>query len=272
MNEIVIEADKRLHGFWSELREYRELFVFLAWRDLLVRYKQTVIGLAWSVLTPLLTMAILTVVFGGLAKLPSGETPYPLLVFAGMLPWQLFSNTLTTSSASLVSNQNMVSKVYFPRIIIPTTTLVVGIADFLISLSILAMLMCWYGIVPDLRVLVLPLLVLLAALTSLGAGYWISALSVQYRDFRYIVPFIVQFGLYLSPVGFSTDVVPEEWRLLYSLNPMVGVIDGFRWALLGTTTELYLPGFVCSILLALLLFGSGVIFFLRTERKFADII
>jgi len=272
MSETVIEADKGLRGFWSDLWEYREVFAFLAWRDLLVRYKQTVIGLAWSVLTPLLTMAILTVVFGGLAKLPSGETPYPLLVFAATLPWQFFSTTLTTSSTSLVSNRNMVSKVYFPRIIIPTTAMVVGFVDLLISLSIFAVLMCWYGIAPDLRVLVLPLLVLLAALTSLGAGYWISALNVKYRDFRYIVPFIVQFGLYLSPVGFSTDVVPEKWRLLYSLNPMVGVIDGFRWALLGRTTELYVPGFVASVLLALLLFGSGVIFFLRTERKFADII
>lgn len=272
MHEIIIEPNKTVKRFWQELWRYRELFYFLAWKDILVRYKQTVIGIAWSVLHPLLSMIILTIIFGGIAKLPSGNTPYPILVYAAMLPWQFFSNTLNLSANSLISNRNMITKVYFPRIIIPSTSMVVSLVDFLISFMILVCLMLWYGLWPNWKILVLPLLLVLAALTSLGAGYWIGALNVKYRDFRHIVPFIVRFGLYASPVGFSSNLVPEKWRLLYSLNPMVGIIDGFRWALLGKEVNLYLPGFLVSIGLAMMLFVTGALFFIKTERKFADII
>ena len=272
MSETVIESSRSLRGTWRDLWLYRELFFFLAWRDLLVRYKQTAIGLAWSVITPLLTMTILTLVFSRLAGLPSAGLPYPVLVFAAMLPWQFFSNTLSMSSTSLINNRNMVSKVYFPRIIIPSTSMVVSLTDLSISLVLLACLMTWFGIAPSWRLLALVPLTLLAALTSLGAGYWISSLNVKYRDFRYIVPFMIQFGLYISPVGFSSSVVPDEWRFLYSMNPMVGVIDGFRWAIAPSPGALYWPGFISSVVLALILFASGAVFFLRTERKFADVI
>ena len=271
-NETVIEPRKTAKRFWKELWAYRELFYFLAWKDILVRYKQTAIGITWSVIRPLLTMLIFTVIFGEIAKLPSGDVPYPILVYAAMLPWQFFSNTLAESSNSIISNVNMISKIYFPRIIIPTTSMVVSLIDFMISSMILGGLMVWYGFYPDEKVLILPLLLILAILTSLGAGYLIAALNVRYRDFRIIVPFIVQIGLYLSPVGFSSNVVPEKWRLLYSLNPMVGVIDGFRWALLGETTQIYWTGFWISVGLALALFIIGTRFFLRMERSFADVI
>jgi len=272
MYEIIIEPDKSIKHRWKELWEYRELFAFLAWRDVLVRYKQTAVGIAWSVLRPLLTMIVFTVIFGKIAKLPSGGAPYALLVFAAMLPWQFFSNTLNDSGLSLTANAGMITKIYFPRIIIPTTSMIVSLIDFFISFAMLSILMVWYGFSPDWKILVLPLLLLLAALASLGAGYWVSALNVKYRDFRYIVPFIIQFGLYVSPVGFSSDVVPEKWRLLYALNPMVGVIDGFRWALLGKDSALYFPGFFMSVFLTLVLFVSGAMFFHKTERGFADII
>jgi lipopolysaccharide transport system permease protein len=270
--DIIIEPHNKPTQLWLELWQYRDLFYFLAWRDILVRYKQTVIGVAWSVLRPLLTMIVFTVVFGKIAKLPSGNTPYPLLVYAAMLPWQFFSNTFTESGNSLISNASMVSKVYFPRIIIPTTSMVVSLVDFIISFVIFVLLMVWYDFFPDWKVVILPFLLLLAVVTSLGAGYWISALNVKYRDFRYIIPFMVQFGLYVSPVGFSSDVIPGKWRFLYSLNPMVGVIDGFRWALLGKDVRIYWEGLWLSSVLALLLFVFGVRFFLKTERSFADVI
>ncbi|MHC4259129.1 MAG: ABC transporter permease [Planctomycetota bacterium] len=272
MDEIIIEPNKTVKRIWQELWTYRELFYFLAWKDILIRYKQTVIGIAWSVIRPLLSMAILTVIFGRIAKLPSGDTPYPILVYSAMLPWHFFSNTLSISGNSLIDNRSMITKVYFPRIIIPSTAMVVSLVDFLISFAILVCLMLWYGFWPNLKVVVLPLLLLLATLTSLGAGYWVGALNVKYRDFRHIVPFIVRFGLYISPVGFSSAIVPEKWRLLYSINPMVGVIDGFRWALLGKEVNLYLPGFLVSVGLAIILFIGGAWFFTKTERKFADII
>jgi lipopolysaccharide transport system permease protein len=272
MHEIIIEPDKTARHLWRELWQYRDLFFFLAWRDILVRYKQTVLGIAWSVMRPLLTMIILTIIFGKIAKLPSNDVPYPILVFAAMLPWQFFSNTFSEASNSIITDANLVSKVYFPRIIIPTTSMVVSLIDFVISFVILWLLMMWYGFYPNWKVAVLPLFLLLAMLTSLGAGYLIAALNVKYRDFRYIVPFMVQFGLYISPVGFSSDVVPEHWRLLYSLNPMVGVIDGFRWALLGNSVQFYWTGFSISVGLAFLLFVLGARFFLNTERHFADLI
>ncbi len=271
-NKIIIEPNKSIKYFWQELWQYRDLFYFLAWRDVLVRYKQTVIGIAWSVLRPVLSMIVFTVIFGKLAKLPSGNIPYPILVFSAMLPWHFFSNTFTISSNALIANVNMVSKVYFPRIIIPTVSMVVSLVDFMISFVILIGLMVWYGFYPDWKIIVLPFLMFLAILTSLGAGYWIAALNVKYRDFRHIVPFVAQFGLYISPVGFSSDVIPEQWRLLYSINPMVGVIDGFRWALSGNNAPIYWEGFCLSVVLAFLLFIFGGIFFLKTERGFADVI
>jgi len=272
MRIITIEPNKTVKHLWQELWQYRELFFFLAWRDMVVRYKQTVIGVAWSVIRPLLTTVVFTVVFGRLAHLPSGNTPYLLLVYAGMLPWQFFSGTLTESGGSIVANANVVTKVYFPRIIIPTASIVVSLVDFMISFVILLGLMCWYNFWPDWKILAVPFLLILATMTSLGIGYWVAALNVKYRDFRYIVPFIVQFGLYISPVGISSAIVPEKWRFFYSMNPMVGVIDGFRWALLGKNISLYAPGFIMSVILAALLFLSGVWFFMKTERKFADVI
>jgi len=244
----------------------------LAWRDILVRYKQTVIGIAWSVIRPLLTMVVLTIVFGKLAKLPSGGVPYPILVFAAMLPWQMFANGLTESSDSLLVNANMLSKVYFPRLIIPTSSVIVSLVDFLISFVILLGLMVLYRYPVSWRLLTLPAFLALALITTLGFGYWLSALNVKYRDFRYVVPFIVQFGLYISPVGFSSNVVPDNWRLLYSINPMVGVVDGFRWAILGEKFNLFVPGFLISIALSILVFICGLAYFRRTERSFADVI
>ncbi len=270
--KITIEAGRAESHYWKDLWRYRELFYFLAWRDLLVRYKQTVIGIAWAVLRPLLTMLALTVVFGKLAQMPSGGVPYAILVFAALLPWQFFASSFSESGNSLISNANMISKVYFPRITIPASSMIVSFVDFLISLVLLALLMMWYGFIPGMRILLLPLFMLLAVAASLGGGLWVAALNVKYRDFRYIIPFVVQFGLYLSPVGFSSDVVPENWRMIYSLNPMVGVIDGFRWAVLGGDTLLYLPGFVLSIVIVLLILISGIIYFRKTEKIFADII
>jgi len=269
---IIIEPTKTAQHVWQELWQYRELFFFLAWRDILVRYKQTVIGVAWSLLRPLLTMVVFTVVFGKIAKLPSGEIPYPLLVFSGMLPWQFFSNTLSQSGSSLIANTNLISKVYFPRLIIPSIAMIVSLVDIAISGALFLGLMLWYGMIPDGKFFLLPGLLLLAMLTALGIGYWIAALNVKYRDFQYVIPFLVQLGLYVSPVGFSSNVVPQQWRLLYSLNPMVGVIDGFRWALLGKTAQIYWPGFALSIALAVGMFALGVWYFIKTERLLADVI
>jgi lipopolysaccharide transport system permease protein len=271
--ELVIEPGRGLKNYWRDLWRYRELFYFLAWRDIAVRYKQTVIGVAWSVIRPVLTMIVFSVIFGRLAKLPSeGGAPYPIMVYAAMLPWQFFANALAESSGSLITNTNLISKVYFPRLAIPFSSVIVSFVDFLISFVILVLLMLWYQYVPAWRMLALPLLLVIAFAASLGAGLWFAALNVKYRDFRYIVPFIVQFGLYVSPVGFSSSIVPERWRLLYSLNPMVGVIDGFRWAILGGEAQLYWPGFSLSLGLVALLLASGLWYFRRTERSFADVI
>ncbi len=269
---IIIEAGRAEHHYWRDLWRYRELFYFLAWRDILVRYKQTVIGLLWAFIRPLLTMIVLVIVFGKLAKLPSGGVPYPVLVLAGLLPWQFVSAAFSGAGNSLIGNSNMISKVYFPRLIIPASSVIVSFVDLLVSGLILGAVMIWYGYVPDLRILILPLLVLFAFVTALGAGLWVAALNVKYRDFRHIIPFVVQFGLYISPVGFSSAVVPEQWRLLYSLNPMVGVIDGFRWAILGGETALYWPGFLLSLALVLVILLSGIIYFRSTEKTFADVI
>ncbi len=270
--DLIIEPGRGTKQYWRDLWKYRELFYFLSWRDILVRYKQTAIGVAWSVIRPFLTMIVFTIIFGKLAKFPSEGVPYPILVYAAMLPWQFFSNSLSESSQSLISNANMLSKIYFPRLIIPASSVIVGLVDFFISFVILAVLMIWYSYMPGWQILTLPLFLALAFLASFGFGLWFAALNVKYRDFRYIVPFVVQFGLYISPVGFSSSVVPEKWRLLYSLNPMVGVIDGFRWAILGGNTSLYWPGFLLSMALTLLVFALGIRYFRNTERTFADII
>ena len=270
--EIIIEAGRTERQYWKDLWNYRELFFFLAWRDILVRYKQTVVGILWALLRPLLTMLVLTLVFGKWAKMPSEGVPYPILVFSAMLPWQLFANSFSGASNSLIMNTNLISKIYFPRLIIPTSSVVVSFVDFLISGAILLYLMIWYDFWPTWRIIVLPLLILIAMAASLGAGFLISALNVKYRDFRYVVPFIVQFGLYISPVGFSSSVVPDKWRLIYSLNPMVGVIDGFRWAILSNDTFLFMPGFILSMGLVVLLLIFGTKYFRATERTFADVI
>ena len=270
---LVIEAGRTELHYWRDIWRYRELFYFLAWRDILVRYKQTVIGIAWSVLRPLLTMIVFTIIFGKLAKFPSeGAAPYPILVFAAMLPWQFFANSISEASNSLIGNTNLISKVYFPRLIIPGSSVITSFVDFLISGALLVGLMAWYRFVPSWRILTLPLFISIAFAASMGVGLWLTALNVRYRDFRYIVPFIVQFGLYLSPVGFSSTIIPEKWRLLYSLNPMVGVIDGFRWAILGGESNIYLPGFLLSLLVVAFFFFWGIWYFRTTEETFADVI
>lgn len=271
-HELVIEAGRTERQYWKDIWRYRELMYFLAWRDILVRYKQTAIGIAWALIRPFLTMVVFSVVFGGLAKFPSGGVPYPILVFAAMLPWQFFANALSECSNSLITNANLVYKVYFPRLIVPISAVIVSFVDFMVSGMILLGLMAWYNFVPNWRILTLPVFILIAFAAAVGAGLWLAALNVEYRDFRYIVPFIVQFGLYISPVGFTSSVVPPQWRLLYSLNPMVGVIDGFRWAILGGDSQIYLPGFTLSVGLVTLLLVTGVWYFRKMERTFADVI
>jgi lipopolysaccharide transport system permease protein len=270
---IVIEAGRRERNYWLDLWRYRELFRVLAWRDLSVRYKQTVIGVLWALIRPVLAMLVFTIIFGQIARLPSdGSAPYPLMVLAGILPWTLFSSGLSEASNSLINNANLISKVYFPRLIVPTATVVVALVDFLISFSILLLMMGWYQFLPGWQILVLPVFVLLAFFASIGPALWITALNVKYRDFRYLIPFIVQFGLYVSPVGFSSSVVPEQWRLLYSLNPMVGVIDGFRWCILGGQSELYVPGLAMSIGVTAFFLWFGIQRFRKMEKSFADLI
>lgn len=269
---LVLEAGRTEQQYWRDLWRYRELAFFLSWRDILVRYKQTVIGVAWSLIRPLLTMLVFTVVFGRIAKLPAHGAPYPLIVFTALLPWQFFANALAECSGSVVENANMISKVYFPRLLVPVSAVFVSVVDFLISAGFLVVLLVGYRVMPGWRALTLPLFILLALGTAMGAGLWLAALNVKYRDFRYIVPFIIQFGLYVSPVGFSSSVVPAAWQWLYALNPMVGVIDGFRWAILGGSQPLFLPGLACSVGLTLLLLVTGIAYFRKTERTFADVI
>ncbi len=259
--------------YWSDLWRYRELFLVLAWRDVSVRYKQSIFGLAWALVRPFLTMVVFTVVFSKVAKLPAeGAAPYALMVFAGLLPWQFFASALTDSSNSLIGNANLIGKVYFPRLIVPAAAVVTSFVDFLISFIILIALMLWYQFLPGWQMLTLPLFVIMAFMASLGPGLYIAALNVKYRDFRYIIPFVVQLGLYVSPVGFSSSVVPEEWRLLYALNPMVGVIDGFRWAILGGESNLHMTSFLMSWMLIAFFLWLGIRQFRKMEKSFADLI
>ncbi|MBC8096195.1 MAG: ABC transporter permease [Akkermansiaceae bacterium] len=273
MVKLIIEPGRIEKNYWRDLWRFRELFLFLAWRDILVRYKQTVIGIAWAVLRPLLLMLVFTVVFNRIARLPSsGNTPYAILVFAALLPWQFFATAVTECSNSLVNNSNLISKVYFPRLIVPSGTVITSLVDFLISFVLLLGVMAWYQYGPDWHLLTLPLFALLGSGVAMAFGIWFSALTVRYRDVRYVVPFLAQIGMYVSPVGFSSSLVPEKWRLLYSLNPMVGVIDGFRWAIMRGETPLYWPGLLVSVVLMLVVGVSGIHYFRRTEKSFADVI
>jgi lipopolysaccharide transport system permease protein len=270
---LVLEPGRAERHYWRDLWAYRELFAILAWRDVAVRYKQTVIGIGWAIIRPAIPMVVFTIIFGRLAQLPSdGTTPYPLMVFAGMLPWHLFSTILSDASSSILGSANLIGKVYFPRIIIPSSSAVVALVDFMINLVLLAGVMVWYGFVPSWQLVFLPGFVALAVLASLGPALFITALNVKYRDFRYIIPVIVQLGLYVSPVGFSSAVVPETWRFWYSLNPIVGVIDGFRWCILGGESQLYIPGFLVSLIVVVFFLWIGILYFRRTEKAFADLI
>ena len=267
--ELIIEAGASEKNYWKDIWRYRELFYILSWRDLKVRYKQTVIGAAWSIVRPVLTTIIFTFIFNRVAKLPSaGSAPYALMVFVGMLPWQFFANSLSESSLSLVSNANLITKVYFPRMIIPASSVFTSLVDLGISLVILVVMFFIYHYIPRLTILMLPLFILIAFVAAFGVGLYITALNVKYRDFRYIIPFIVQFGLYITPVGFSSSVIPAQWRLIYGMNPMVGVVDGFRWCVLGE--PLYIPGFLVSLAVSLLFLWLGIWYFRKTEKSFAD--
>ena len=257
-------------GYWRDLWAYRELFGILAWRDVTVRYKQTVLGVLWTVLKPFLTMVVFTVIFGRLAGLPSHGVPYPVLVFAALLPWQFFAGAINECGGSLISNANLLTKVYFPRLIIPASSVVASLVDFFVCCGIMAVLMVVYQVNPGWRLLWLPLFLGIACCAALGGGLLFAALSIRYRDFKHIVPFVVQFGLFVSPVGFSSAVVPERWRLIYALNPMVAVIDGFRWSLAGDQAAVPLSTLALSLFSTALLFSSGVWYFRRTERAFAD--
>ena len=270
---LIIEPGRAARHYWLDLWHYRELFAILAWRDVSVQYKQTIIGVAWAVIRPALTMAIFTFVFGRVAGLPSeGTVPYPLLVMAGMLPWFLVSTILTNGSNSLIQNSNLISKVYFPRLIVPVASSVVALVDFVLSLGLLFVMMVWFGFMPDWRLLFLPVFVVMALLAALGPALIMAALNVNYRDFRFIIPFAVQFGLYLSPVGFSSSIVPEQWRLVYALNPVVGVIDGFRWCLLGGQTPLAPQSVALSLGVIGLFLFLGIKVFRKTESGFADLV
>lgn len=271
MNEISIEAGRGERQYWRDLWRYRELFYFLAWRDILVRYKQTVIGVAWAALKPVLTVTILTFVFGRMARLVPPEYPAPLYIFCGMLPWGFFATAFSESGSSLVSNAGMISKVYFPRLVVPFSSVITSFVDFMISMVIMAIFMVYFQFVPGWSILALPVFIVLAFAAAFGGGLWISALMVRYRDFRFIVPFVVQLGLYISPVAYDVAKVPEAWRPLYALNPMVGVISGFRWAILGEE-NVYPPSYYMSVIVVLLLIATGITYFRKTERTFADVI
>ena len=271
--DLIIKPGAAIRQYWLDLWRFRELFFVLSLRDISVRYKQTVIGILWAVLRPLLTMIVFTIVFSKIAKLPSdGNAPYALMVYAAMLPWQFFASALQESSNSLVMNAPLISKVYFPRLIIPTSSIITSLVDFFLSFVILLGLMAYYRFAPTWNMLMIPCFLLIAILSAIGIGLYITSLNVKFRDFRYIIPFIIQFGLYISPVGFSSNVIPEQYRLLYSLNPMVGVIDGFRWAILGGESHLYWPGFWLYIGIMLFFLWLGFRTFRKMERRFADII
>ena len=268
--ETRIDASSTPSDYWQQVWRYRELVFFLVWRDLLVRYKQTAMGIAWVVIRPAVSALIFTVVFGRLAKLPSDGLPYPVMVLAGLIAWQFFATAVTEVGGSLMGSANILSKVYFPRLVVPMSSLGVCFVELLFSLLLLVGLALWYGIVPDWRILFAPLFVLIMLAAGFGCGLWIAVLSLEYRDFRYVVPFMVQVGLYVSPVAFASSLVPPQWQLLYAVNPMVGVIDGFRWAISAGATSLQWLPLLVSALVAVVLLLSGFRLFRRTEKTFAD--
>lgn len=269
--EIVLEAGRGSTHYWRDLWRYRELAGFLAWRDIKVRYKQAALGVAWAILQPAIQTILLTFVFGKLARMPDGGLPYALIVLSGLLPWQLFTAAFSGAGHSLVGNSHLISKVYFPRLLMPISCLAVALVDFGVMLALALPIIFIFGGAPGWQLLVLPLFVLLALVIAFGAGLWITALTVKFRDFRFITPFILQIGMFVTPVGFRTDFLPN-WRDLIALNPLAGVVDGVRWCLLGGRTELYLPGLGISVVVAAILLASGIGYFRRTERQFADII
>jgi len=257
----------KLHELW----EYRDLLYFLVWRDVKVRYKQTVLGSAWAIIQPLLTMVVFSLVFGRLAKIPSDGVPYPIFSYAALVPWTFFANGLRHASTSLAESSNLIKKVYFPRLAIPLAVMLSGAVDFALAFLVLLAMMAYYGVMPTMNVLWLPLLLLLSLITALGAGLWFSATNVQFRDVRYTVPFVIQFWLFATPIAYPSSLIPEPWRILYSLNPMVGVVEGFRWALLGTNTAPQVM-IIVSSLVALGILISGAYYFRRMEKNFADVV
>jgi lipopolysaccharide transport system permease protein len=271
-NQYYIGKGVNSNNYWKELWKFKSLFFFLAWRDILLRYKQTAIGVSWSIIRPLITLAVFSIVFGYFAKLPDKGMPYTVLVLSALIPWQLFATSFTEASNSLIANSNILTKVYFPRIIIPASSIISSLVDFLISFFLLILLMLYYHIVPTWRILFIPVFSAIILITSLGASFFVSALNVKYRDFKYIVPVIIQMGLYISPVGYSSIVVPEKYQFIYSLNPMVGVIEGFRWSILGQHNSLNLYGLILSAILGILIFIFGIAYFRKVEKRFVDYI
>ena len=271
---IVIEPGRSDKNYWADLWRYKELFYILSWRDIKVRYKQTIIGIVWAFLRPFLTMLTFTIVFGKLAGMKSdGNAPYALMVFAGLLPWQFFSTSFSSASESLITNSNLLSKVYFPRLILPASAIITSFIDFIISFAILILLMGYYKFLPNWQILCLPFFILLAFLQSFGFGLYLAAINVKFRDFRYVIPFIVQIGLYISPVGFSSSIIPVKWKILYYLNPMVSVIDGFRWCILGEgAANPFSVYFILSFSVTILMLAYAAYKFRKMEKTFADLI
>ena len=276
MDELIIESGRANLHYWKDLWKFRELFYLLSWRDILVRYKQTVVGVAWALLRPFITMVLFTVIFEQIGRIPSPKgVPYPVLMYCAMLPWQLFSSALSDSGTSIIANGNLISKIYFPRLIVPAVPVIVGLIDFLIAMVFLVLLLAWFQFAPDWRIIALPFFIFLALIASLGAAFLFSALTVKYRDFRFVAPFIVQFGMYASPVVYSSSNLYDkypQWSLLYAMNPMVSVIDGFRWSLLRGAEPIHIPEFCISLGMLGVLLMIGVWYFRQTERSFADII
>lgn len=268
----LVIAPGSLKGYWRDILYYREVLYILSYRDIIVRYKQTIFGLLWTIIRPVLSVVAFTIVFGMIAKLPSGSLAYPVLVMSGLLPWYFFSITLAEMSNSIVANQSMVSKIFFPRLLLPLSALAVGIIDLFVSFIVLLGLMVYFGMPFSMTLLSIPLFVLLAATACTGLGLILSSLNVHFRDIRIIIPFLLQIGMYISPVGFSSDIVPDEWRMVFSLNPMVGVIDGFRWAVSGGTTSIFMPGLWCSAVISVASLIAGLLIFRKTERCFADVV
>lgn len=270
--EIVIEAGKSERHYWRDLWRYRELFYFLAWRDVLVRYKQTAIGLAWALARPLFTIIVFTLIFGRLARLPSEGAPYAALVLVGMIPWQFFASAVNEASLGLANKENIITKVYFPRIIIPISGVIVNLVELAVGLAMLAVLLAWQQVAVTLNMLFLPLILLLALLLTFGCAVWVSALSVRFRDFRQVVPFALQMGLYISPIAYSAAIVPERWRVWYALNPFTGIIEGLRWSVFANSPTPPVQELAISLGLATLATASGIAYFRSIEKRFAELL